>query len=337
MTQPTTTSVCLGWYTAGVLLLVPAPAVFADFSTAIERVSPSVAVVYARNGDTVGVGSGFILSREGLIATNHHVISGASEIRVELATGDTYIATTLVHVDEARDLAVIKIPAFDLRPVVLGNSNNLKVGQTVLAVGAPRGLTATTTAGIISAIRPDPGGYRLIQTDAAVNPGNSGGPLLNSKGEVVGVVVGRIKGAEGLNFAIPVNYLRGLLGDRPINVSLISGSNRGVAKAPIPRPSDSKPVAPPVAQAAPANSSALFPTSCTQVMDRVALICGDNHGATTECQFAVGDLLLARCLRNGSRSPCRAAVDGVPYYCNYYSAKNLCDAAIESVQAHCSD
>ena len=102
-------------------------------------------------------------------------------------------------------------PAFDAPAIELGNSNQVVVGEPLVAVGSPRGLTGTVTAGILSAVRDD-SGVKLLQTDAAVNPGNSGGPLLNNKAQVIGVVVAKVRG-EGLNFAIPINYVRGMLAD----------------------------------------------------------------------------------------------------------------------------
>jgi hypothetical protein len=117
-----------------------------------------------------------------------------------------------------RDLAIIKVHGYDLPAITLGNSDSLTVGEAVVIVGSPRGLEGTVTAGILSSVRASDKGFTVLQTDAAVNPGNSGGPLLNRTGQVVGVVSFKLRSAEGLNFALPINYARALLdrSDDPI-------------------------------------------------------------------------------------------------------------------------
>jgi hypothetical protein len=115
--------------------------------------------------------------------------------------------------DDRKDIAIIKIAGFDLPTVTLGNSNNVQIGEPVLSAGNPLGLQGSVTTGVISSIRDDPsgGGFKVIQTDASANPGNSGGPLLNRESEVIGIVTFKIVGGENLNFAIPINYLRGMM------------------------------------------------------------------------------------------------------------------------------
>jgi S1-C subfamily serine protease len=168
-----------------------------------------------------GQGSGFILTKEGLILTNNHVIGNAQRLEVMLSNKHKYRAKVLA-VDKNHDLALIKIDAPDLTPVTLSDSRNLMVGQRVYAIGNPFGLNGTMTRGIISAIRSirGPQGNPIedaIQTDAAVNPGNSGGPLLNSHGEVIGITTMiASNGADqssGIGFAIPVNTARAMLDD----------------------------------------------------------------------------------------------------------------------------
>ena len=124
--------------------------------------------------------------------------------------------------DTNRDFAIIKIPGFALRAVALGNSNSVRVGESVFVVGSPRGLAGSVTTGIVSAIRPDIGGRasNVIQIDAAVSAGNSGGPVFNGRGEVIGVVVYKRSDGENLNFAIPINYVRGALGGTLRDMSL---------------------------------------------------------------------------------------------------------------------
>jgi hypothetical protein len=166
----------------------------------------------AADGGTI-LGSGFLLSADGKIATNVHVIRDMKSGGVQLQSGEVFDSFTVLAFDDRKDIAIIKILGFDLPAVELGNSNELKAGEPVMAIGSPQGLQGTVTAGVVSAIRDDPfsGGYKVIQTDAAANPGNSGGPLLNGKGQVVGIVTSKLKASEGLNFAVPVNYLRGLM------------------------------------------------------------------------------------------------------------------------------
>jgi hypothetical protein len=139
---------------------------------------------------------------------------------VILPNGEKFENFSVIHSDPVRDLAIIKIPGFGLPVVELGNSNDIKVGDQAIALGSARGLQGTVTTGIVSAIRTTDAGYNVIQTDASINPGNSGGPLANAKGQVIGVVVSKLRGSENLNFAVPINQLRGLLAGPGTPVSL---------------------------------------------------------------------------------------------------------------------
>ena len=163
--------------------------------------------------ETKGLGTGIIIDAQGNILTNHHVAGGASKIEVLLSDGRRYPAK-LIGTDPKTDLAVIRISAKGSLPyAALGNSDDVEVGEWVVAIGHPRGLDQTVTQGIISAKHragiSDPGSYQdFLQTDAAINPGNSGGPLLNLKGEVIGVnavIVSESGGFEGIGFTIPSN------------------------------------------------------------------------------------------------------------------------------------
>jgi S1-C subfamily serine protease len=159
-------------------------------------------------------GSGFIYDREGHIITNYHVIEDADEIIVTFTSGNITKAT-LVGTDPYSDIAVVKVSSSELfHPVVLGNSSDLIVGESVIAIGNPFGLSGTITAGIISQIGRElsaSGGYRIvdvIQLDAAINPGNSGGPLVNMWGEVVGMNTAIVSGSTGVGFAIPSDTIK---------------------------------------------------------------------------------------------------------------------------------
>lgn len=171
-------------------------------------------------------GSGFVYDKNGHIITNDHVVQDADEITVTFTTGNREKATLLGR-DPYSDIAVIKVtlPPETLHPVVLGNSSTLIVGEPVVAIGNPFGLSNTITAGIVSQVGRDlsaPGGYRItdvIQIDAAINPGNSGGPLVNMWGQVVGMNTAIISGSTGVGFAIASNTIR-----REIQALITTGS-----------------------------------------------------------------------------------------------------------------
>jgi serine protease Do len=161
-----------------------------------------------------GVGSGFILTNDGFIMTNAHVVDGAQQVIVTLTDKREFVAR-IIGIDKRTDVAVVKIEASGLPPVKIGDPNRLKVGEWVMAIGSPFGLENTVTAGIVSAKGRDTGDYLpFIQTDVAINPGNSGGPLINMRGEVVGInsqIYSRSGGFMGISFAIPI--------DEAVNVS----------------------------------------------------------------------------------------------------------------------
>ncbi|MFF4103198.1 S1C family serine protease [Streptomyces sp. NPDC001903] len=216
-----------------------------------EQVSPSVVRIDTRTGSGQGTGSGVVVTADGEIVTNNHVVDGATEIQVTMSDGKKYTAKT-VGTDPAKDLALIKLQgARGLKPAKLGNSDNLKVGDQVVAIGSPDRLTGTVTSGIVSALNREVnvpkseqqspqrqrGGswpfsydgrqfngntgsnttsYKAIQTDASLNPGNSGGALVNMNGEIVGMPSAIYSpssdssgaGSVGLGFAIPVNTIK---------------------------------------------------------------------------------------------------------------------------------
>ena len=165
-----------------------------------------------------GIGSGFIIDDKGHILTNHHITTGSREIEVALTDGRAFEGK-LVGSDPANDLAVVRIDTRDLPVAELGNSSELRVGQTVIAIGNPFGLAGgpSVTVGVVSALNRHILAERvyedLIQTDASINPGNSGGPLLDLTGKVVGINTANIPGAQGIGFAIPINTAKAVLDD----------------------------------------------------------------------------------------------------------------------------
>lgn len=189
-----------------------------------KLVSPSVvAVIHYRNSkfyEPYGGGSGIIMSEDGYIITNAHVIAGADALKVILDNGDPYEAT-VIGSDTQTDLAVIKIEASGLTVAQFGDSNELEVGETVIAIGSPGGteLAGSVTQGIVSAVNRliQTTGYSMhyIQTDAAINPGNSGGALVNEYGQVIGINSSKIvaEGYEGIGFAIPITEAKPIIDD----------------------------------------------------------------------------------------------------------------------------
>jgi len=175
----------------------------ADFSAIVNDVLQSTVSIKTN----VGQGSGAIIDTKGYIMTNVHVISGASTIKAVTYSGKTYDVNVLVGYDSQADIAVLKIDALDLRAFNFGNSDEVEIGEKVIAAGNPAGLAFTVTEGIVSAFRTF-NSISYIQTDVPINPGNSGGPLINTKGEIIGINNFKAGGFEGLGFAISSNKVR---------------------------------------------------------------------------------------------------------------------------------
>jgi S1-C subfamily serine protease len=166
-------------------------------------------------------GSGFLVDSSGRIVTNYHVVRDARSMKVKLASGDVYENVTVLATDERRDVAVLQIPGYKLPALPLGNSDSVRTGTSVVLIGSPMGLENTVSTGIVSGSRQEKEGYRLLQVSAPASPGSSGGPVLTSGGVVIGVAVSQMQAGQNLNFAVPINYVRGLLdhlGNQPATV-----------------------------------------------------------------------------------------------------------------------
>jgi serine protease DegS len=203
----------------------------ASYADAVDISAPAVASVYTRrvvadsdaadgNGRfrvNTGVGSAVVIDADGYLVTNYHVVGDATEIRLQLSDG-RFTNPVLVGVDPETDLALLKVDLGTLQPIPLGRSDQLRIGDIVLAIGNPYGLTKTVTQGIVSAAGRGALGLltfeNFIQTDAAINAGNSGGALVNANGQLVGIntmVLAQDVGTEGIGFAIPVDLVRGVV------------------------------------------------------------------------------------------------------------------------------
>jgi S1-C subfamily serine protease len=181
-----------------------------------EMIRPAVVNLRSGRGRGEGSGSGVLFTPDGLLLTNHHVIQASRQVRVRLSDG-TELTGRVIGADPWSDLAVVQADASGLPYAALGDSARLRVGQLVMAIGSPLGFESTVTAGVISALgrslRSITGALvdDVIQTDAALNPGNSGGPLVDSKGQVIGINTAVIRPAQGICFAIPVNMAKHIL------------------------------------------------------------------------------------------------------------------------------
>jgi S1-C subfamily serine protease len=190
------------------------------FSNVVVRVAellrPTVVHLRAGRGRSEASGSGFLYTPDGFLITNHHVIQGAKQVRIRL-NGGGELAGRVVGADPWTDIAVVQADGAGLPFAALGDSARLRVGQLVVAIGSPLGFESTVTAGVVSALsrtlRSITGHLvdNVIQTDAALNPGNSGGPLVDSRGKVIGINTAIIRPAQGICFAIPINMARDII------------------------------------------------------------------------------------------------------------------------------
>ncbi|HEX5724063.1 MAG TPA: S1C family serine protease, partial [Longimicrobiaceae bacterium] len=168
-------------------------------------------VIYALTaaGDTLGTGTGFAVSHDGLFVTNLHVIEVAERLRVESLEGHAYGRVSLVATDAPHDLAVLRVEG-TLRPLALGRDDDAQVGDAVFVMGNPLGMNGTFTDGMVSGKRPVEG-VAMLQISAPISPGSSGGPVMDAQGRVIGVATLILAGGQNINLAVPVRYLRPLL------------------------------------------------------------------------------------------------------------------------------
>ena len=184
-----------------------------DPGTLYKQASPAVVLIEAMGSDgkVAQIGSGLLVSADGKLLTNYHVISHFKQATVRLASGDAYDLVEVIAIDKRKDIAFLKIPAVDLPFVKLGRSSAVEIGNTVYSIGSPLGLQNTLSQGLVSGIR-EMDGYRLFQISAPISHGSSGGPVFDANGQVIGIAALTIDAGQNLNFAIPIDYARGMLG-----------------------------------------------------------------------------------------------------------------------------
>lgn len=198
-----------------------------------ERINPAIVAIDANLADGFSAGTGCVIRSDGVILTGSHVIEGAKDIDVTTSDGKVYKASVLAKMGKNKDLALLKItPKSRLRTISFGDSSDVKVGQKVLAIGNPFGFSGTLTSGIVSRIDYAKG---RIQTDAAINPGCSGGPLLNSQGEVIGISQSIYNPDNnisniGIGFAIPVNDAKKFIETANLDNTTLTGKKRFAMK-----------------------------------------------------------------------------------------------------------
>jgi hypothetical protein len=200
----------------------------------VKAMSPAVVFIgnAGRGGQVESIGSGFVVDASGTIVTNYHVIEGAQSLQVKTKDGEIYDRVEVVDHDERRDLAVLKVRPFKPMPTVQLSATEPEVGEDAVAIGNPKGLEHTVTAGVVSAFR-QAEGYRLMQMSVPISPGSSGGPVFNLEGKVIGVATSQIReeGVQNVNFAVPIDYARPLIDSKnaPLSVAEFTKKVSGAA------------------------------------------------------------------------------------------------------------
>ena len=237
-------------YLASLLLPLPAaataqPQATADahasiegsLETLVESATRAVVLIDVRTAADSRQGSGFVVDPSGLILTNYHVMRDARSARVKMSSGDVYDRVSILAQDERRDIAILQVAGFDMPTLPLGNSDSVKVGAPVVLIGSPLGLENTVSTGIVSGRRQEPAGFQLMQVTAPASQGSSGGAVMTADGRVVGIAVSQLLAGQNLNFAVPINYARGLLGhldQAPVAVLQPTSSEGLGTNAPLP-------------------------------------------------------------------------------------------------------
>ena len=193
-------------WTAGVFSQEELP-----ISSLFIQQADSIVLVGTKGRKDGKLGSGFIIRADGLIVTNYHLIKNAKKIYVKLRNDTGYRSVRLINADASKDIALIKVNGRGLKPVKLGNSNHVQIGQRVVTIGSPLGLESTVADGLISAVRATDKDFKLFQISVPLSNGSSGGPLFNLKGEVVGITTASYLKGQNLNFAVPINYIKPLV------------------------------------------------------------------------------------------------------------------------------
>lgn len=181
-----------------------------------EKYGPAVVLVLGLDASKQSsvLGTGFMVTASGVFVTNYHVVQGVYPAQVRLASGDVYDAISVIDTDERKDIAVLKIKGFNLPVVQLADSDSVKVGSEVVVIGNPKGLEGTVTNGLVSAIRDTGEGYKIFQMSAPISPGSSGSPVFDKTGQVIGIATATVKDGQNLNFAVPINYVTGMVSEK---------------------------------------------------------------------------------------------------------------------------
>ena len=207
--------------TAGAAQAQSEPERRASLEELAARATRAAVLIDVRTASDSRQGSGFLVDPAGLILTNLHVMRDARSARVKLTSGDVYDRVSILAEDERRDIAVLQVAGFDLPTLPLGNSDSVRIGTPVVLIGSPLGLENTVSTGIVSGRRQEPEGFHLLQVTAPASQGSSGGAVMNERGEVIGIAVSQLLAGQNLNFAVPINYARGMLqhlGREPVAV-----------------------------------------------------------------------------------------------------------------------
>lgn len=187
-----------------------------------EKYAPSVVLIIGLAEDKAStvLGTGFLVTSSGVFVTNYHVIQGIFPAQVKLSNGDAFDNLMIVDTDERKDIAVLKVKGFKLPAVTLGDSDAVKPGDKITVIGNPKGLEGSVTDGLVSAVRdikdivPAWDGYKAMQISAAISPGSSGSPVFDENGRVIAIASATLKDGQNLNFAIPINYARGMISEK---------------------------------------------------------------------------------------------------------------------------